>query len=242
MSAIIKTIRLIEDRYVAVDQFKDLIFDRDLGANEIDHIQKMVEKHYWIFGEQYHLVTAADPKFEKALRRYIYLLRGEKASVQLDHKDKNKEMDIFAVRWAKHSEYINNVVVELKNPHVNLGEEQVRQVKKYLSVVQSEPEFNGSNMTWDFYLVGNKFDRSKYIEGEIENAKQHGERSLIYAVENKRYKIFVKTWSEVFAEFELRHAFLLEQLKMERDQLSEVGYSADEIIENQECKYSFKTT
>lgn len=77
LSNIIKTIKLIEDRCTAIKQLKSLVFDENFGTNEPKHIQKFIESHYWIFGEQYHLVTAAEPDFEEALRRYDFLLKGE---------------------------------------------------------------------------------------------------------------------------------------------------------------------
>ena len=45
------------------------------------------------------------------------------------------------------------------------------------------------------------------------------------------YKIYIKTWSDVFTDFELRHSFLLEKLKLERKKLISKHPSADEILE-----------
>ena len=231
LSNVIRTIKLIEDRYKVIADLKELVFNKSLGANEVPHLQNVVEKHYWIFGEQYHLVTAAEPKFEEALRRFVYVLRGEKVNGKIDHQDRLKEMDIFMVRqqMIDKENLINSVCVELKHPNINLGEEELNQVKKYYRVISSADEFNGKNIFWEFYLIGNGFDSTKFIEGEIENAKHHGEKSLVYSVEN--CKIFAKKWSEVFAEFELRHNFLYEKLKIERDQLASENTTADEIVQ-----------
>lgn len=235
LTGIIKTIKLIEDRYRAITHLRELVFNSDLKANEPNHIQKMVENHYWIFGEQYHLVTAAEQKFEEALRRYVFYLRGEKNKRKIEHIDKKKEMDLFIVRQlASGEQTINNIVVELKNPRVRLGEIQLNQVKKYMRVILDQPEFNAHNMTWDFYLVGNEFDKSGYIEGELENAKSHGESALVYHNPKERYKIYVKTWSSIFAEFELRHRFLLEKLQLERNKLIVKEGTADNIVESQQ--------
>ncbi len=230
LTNIIKTIKLIEDRFLAVTELKELVFNKSLKAKEVPHIQNFIENHYWIFGEQYHLVTAAEPKFEEALRRLIFLRTNEQRDVSIDHPDKQKEMDIFMVRQL-HNDGLNNVVVELKHPNVSLGEKQLAQVKTYLSVITSTDEFNGNNMFWEFYLVGNKFSSTSYIEREIENSRHHGEKSLVYAVAN--YKIYVKTWSEVFADFELRHKFLLDKLKLERSKLVDDYSSADNILVKQ---------
>lgn len=230
MSNIIKTIRLIQDRYKAVDELKQLVFNKNLQANEVNHLQSFIEKHYWLFGEQYNLVTAAEPDFEEALRRYVYILKGEDKKRKIDHPDKNKEMDIFAVRQEINSAGFNNIVVELKHPNIKLGEKELSQVKKYMNVILSQPEFNANNMNWQFYLVGNDFDKSKFIENEIKSNQSHGEKSLAFKVDS--YKIYVKKWSEIIAEFEMKHKYLNEKLELERGKLIQNNISANLIIKN----------
>lgn len=56
-----------------IEVLKTIVFDYAGYANERDHVQKIVEQHYWLFGEQYHLVTA-DKRMQKALEEYLYLL------------------------------------------------------------------------------------------------------------------------------------------------------------------------
>ncbi len=230
LSRVVNTIKLIEDRYKTYYQLKELVFNEELGAKEIPHLQDLIENHYWLFGEEYHLVTAAEPKFEEALKRYIYKTTGEVIETKIDHVDKNREMDIFACRQHKKESKIENIVLELKHPKVKLGEKEYSQVMKYLSVISSRPEFNAPNMSWKFYLVGNKFNTSQFIERQIKTNKTHGEESLVYN-EDGRIKIYVKTWSEIFTEFELRHNFLDERLKLEREKLYELSKNADEIVE-----------
>ncbi len=232
LSNITKTIKVLEARFSAIEDLKQLVFNKDLKANEIDHIQKMIESHYWIFGEQYNLVTAAEPNFEEALRRYMYLLHKEYEDKGIEHPDKLKQMDIFAVRQNIHSDTIDNIVVELKHPNIKLGEKQLSQVKKYMSVIRSVDEFNAPNMRWEFYLVGNRFSSNKYIENEINNNKAHGEKSLVFKVDN--YKVYVKTWSEVFAEFQVRYNYLLNKLSLKREKMQQSYKNADEVIFKQQ--------
>jgi hypothetical protein len=68
------------------------------------------------------------------------------------------------------------------------------------------------------------------MAGEIESQKHHGEKSLVYSINN--YKIYAKTWSDIFADFELRHNFLYEKLRLEREHLIEESSHADQIIQN----------
>lgn len=103
LSHINRTIRMISDRFKAVSELKRIVYEFKRFALEW-HVQEMIEKHYWLFGEQFHLVTAAEPDFEEALRRLTHILRDEETDVELDDPDKNKEMDIFAVRQIVGSE------------------------------------------------------------------------------------------------------------------------------------------
>lgn len=219
LNNIVKSLKLVHDRIIAIDKLKELVFNHNLRANERDHLQKVIEDHYWIFGEQYSLVCAAEDKFEKALRKYLYILRGTVEHISIDHPDKLKEMDILLVRQDSDTKSLNNVVVELKSPTIvtRLGSKELTQVKKYMSVILSIDEFNAqTNSTWDFYLVGQDYDDS--IAGEIENAKNHGEKDLAFKFKN--YKIYVKRWSEIFIDVDLRLKWINSKLQTEREKLS----------------------
>ena len=220
LSKITNLLRLIEDRYKVYYALKEAVFNKELKTNERDDIQKIIENSFWVFGEQYSILTAAEPKFEEALRRYTNILTGEDKKVKINHPDKYKEMDIFALRQNPLVSTIENIVVELKHPLVKLGEDELSQVKKYFRVIQSVDEFNASNMTWSFYLIGNDFDTTGYIDGELENNKQHGEPYLVFKkTSTPTYKIYVKRWSEVFNDFELRYKFLNDKLQLKRELL-----------------------
>ena len=179
MSNITKTIKLLKDRAIAIEWLKALVFNTSENITEVNHIQPFIENNYWIFGEQYHLVTAEEPDFEEALRRFRYILNGEvlsKKDSKINSPDKNKEMDIFAVRQSKHGDIKKCIVVELKRPKVTLGSNELTQIKKYYKTIQSEDRFNSDNIEWEFYLVGNSINTD--IENEYENASSHGEKYL----------------------------------------------------------------
>lgn len=230
LDRIINTIKLIEDRYSTVNMLKELVFNSDLKANEVNHLQSMIESHYWLFGEQYHLLTAAEPKFEEALRRYTYHLTKNDVSIEIDHPHRLKEMDIFACRQNHLKDKIENIVVELKHPKIKLGANQYNQVYNYLDVILKQPEFNAPNMCWEFYLVGNDFDSSNFIKNLISTNKLHGTPSLIQSLEDGRIKVYAKKWSEVFADFEIKHKYLNDKLQLERKVLISHYSTANEVI------------
>ncbi|ACM20870.1 hypothetical protein Geob_2519 [Geotalea daltonii FRC-32] len=230
LSSVIRTIELIHNRYKAVSGLKKLVFDEDLKAKEVPHIQIFMENNYWLIGEQYNIITAAEPTFEEALRRYNYLLTKEDKKIKINHPNKNCQMDLFLIRQDYDGDIIKNVVLELKHPNVRLGKKQLDQIDKYFEVILKQPEFNASNMTWEFHLIGNRLDASEYIERQYKNASLHGERCLVY--KDDRYKIYVKTWSEIFNTFELRHKFLNDRLEIARDTVARdtIGKNADDIV------------
>ncbi|MGX9726579.1 MAG: ATP-binding protein [Candidatus Electronema sp. VV] len=232
LGRIIAAIKLIKDRYKTYYNLRKLVYNEEIKANEVDHIQTLVENNYWLFGEQYHLVTAAEPKFEEALQRYVYEISGEIYNRKIDHPDKLKEMDIFACRQNKMIDTIENIVVELKHPLKSLGEKEYSQVIKYISVIESQPEFNASNMEWKFYLVGNKFNTSGFIERQIESHKIYGEKGLVLFNKDGRIKCFAKKWSEIFTEFETKHEFINKKLQIERETLFSKGKTAKELVES----------
>ena len=225
LNRIVKTISLINNRYRTVEILRQLVFNKSLKTNERDHLQKVIEENYWLFGEQYHLVSA-DESFQKSLEEYTYLLDGEKTNPKFEGTNKKKRMDIFLCQRQKNADNIKNVIVELKSPSVNMGSKEMQQIDTYRNTILNEPQFNSNLAKWDFILVGNKFD--SYIEGQIKNSKQHGEKDLAYNVDN--FKIYVKTWSGIFDEFEIAHEFLNERLEIDKGKVIGELVSAEEGV------------
>lgn len=232
LSNVARLVKMIEDRQHVIQGLKELVFNKELYAKEIPHIQDTVEKHYWIFGEQYNLITSAEPDFTLALKGLIMATTGKEEDVDIDHEDKNREMDIFMIKQDRKGDVTENVVVELKRPTVALGETQLSQVKKYMQVIRKDDRFNMGNVKWTFYLVGNKYNTSGFLEGELENNKIHGEEHLVYWRDNGKTKIYVLKWSEIFEEFSKRHDFLLEKLKLEEELWMKKHTDADSVVED----------
>lgn len=229
LARITDTIRLIQNRIRTISALKVAVKPEN-GMNEVDDLQKLVERSFWIFGEEYNIVTQAEPDFNQALMEYLDKLydtvpgisKSNYSKDKIEHPDVNNEMDIFAFRQNIQSSTIDNIVVELKHPKVKLGEKELSQVKTYMNVIMSDSRFNASNMRWKFYLVGNDFDSSNYIPNEMRNAINWGKKNLVCHIDNNgiQYEIFVLKWSELFADFEIRHNFLLKKLEMKREELS----------------------
>lgn len=221
---VITTINLIKNRLLILENLKKLVFNDDLKANERDHLQKYIEKHYWIFGEEYRLVCAEEVKFEDALRKYLYILRGIDEKKFIAHPDKYKEMDLFLAGTDFRDGKPHNVIVEIKNPTTikKLKTKEVGQIKEYIDVILKEDEFNDHNEFWSFYLIGQDYD--DIVKDDILNI----DTGLLRKKDN--HCLYVKKWSEITNEIERRLKYLLEKLKIERESLSK-GNSLKDIIE-----------
>ncbi len=184
------------------------------------------------------MVSAEEPSFEEALRRFTFLLTGErkkKGTVKIDSDNAKKQMDIFAVRQMPDGDIKRCIVVELKHPKINLSMKELNQVKKYMATIIEEPNFKADNIEWEFYLIGNKYNND--IKREILNAKSHGERSLVYYVDN--CKIYVKTWREIFTDFEINYDFLYSKLQLEQERIiASTGKTREEILQQENASSS----
>ena len=211
---VITTINLINTRLLILDSLKKIVFHDDLKANERDHLQKYIEKHYWIFGEEYRMVCAEEVKFEEALRRYVYLLRGISEKKYISHPDKYKEMDLFLAGTDFRDGKPHNLIVEIKNPTTikKLGDKEVGQIKQYIDVILKQEEFNDHNEFWSFYLIGQDYD--DIVRKDIRNF----ETGLLRDSDN--HCLYVKKWSEITNEVERRLKYLLDKLKIQRNTLS----------------------
>lgn len=218
-----KTVNIMHNRLESVEYLKLLVYDLNKFTTERDHIQKIMEKCFWLFGEQYHLV-AADVKFEKALVNYLYILDGKKENdSSMVDSQKVRRPDIFMCR--KHNVpdgnssnlLEENIIIELKRPNVPIGIEQYRQIEDYMNLILDEPKFQSQLRTWKFFVVSTSI--KKEITSKYEAFASKNKRFLVYAVNN--FEIYAMTWDDIFKLFELNHSYILEKLDFTVDAIEE---------------------
>lgn len=214
LKQVISTIKIITDRLLTLENLKKIVFNHSLQANEVRDLQSFIEKHYWIFGEEYRMVCAEEVKFEEALKKYLYILRGVSEKKYMTHPDKYKEMDLFLTGTDFRDGRPHNVVVEIKNPTTikQLKSEQLGQLERYMDVILKEDCFNDANEYWTFILIGQDYDDivGRRIANKLNGLVMNGDN----------YALYVKKWSEIINEIERRLKYLLDKLKIERDTLS----------------------
>lgn len=220
---VIDTIKFIQDRYKVIELLKTIVFDMTQYANERDHIQKIVQQHFWLFGEQFNLASA-DERMKNALEKYINILYGEKDIEATLDKDAEQErrMDIFMcnardIEASFGTTMEENIIVELKAPKVILSKKVLRQIEDYMDFVRKQPNFNSEYRRWKFIAVCKEVDED--VKGRYKTFEDKGKIGLVHQMEN--YEVYALTWDDIFKSFELRHAPLLKRLKYDREKLAE---------------------
>ena len=183
---------------------------------------KIIQQHYWIFGEQYHLVTA-DKRMQKALEEYLYILYGNEAPEAVLSKDEDemRRMDIFAcgarnTEDANEDEIYENLIIELKSPKIVLTKKVLRQIEDYMDFVLKQPQFNSQYCRWKFVAVCNKIDAD--VKSRYAAHSAMGKKGMVSSINN--YEVYALTWDDVFKSFELRHGFLLDKLKIDQEAIA----------------------
>lgn len=239
LSHITALIKFLENRFNVVQILKTLIFDLEKFTNEREHIQKVIENNYWLFGEQYHLVSA-DKNFEVLLNNYLFHIeQNKKIPEKIDSTNKLKRPDIFISRKiftsdSNSDEYVNeeNIIVELKRPSVIIGKEQFSQIEDYMGIIINDARFNSQLRKWKFYLIGKEVD--SYIKSLYKNQIVRNKKFLIQEIDN--YEIYALTWDDVFKIFEIRHSNFIDRLEFNKmsvvEELESKGIVIDKNASN----------
>ena len=219
---IIDTIKFLEDRYKVIELLKNIVYDLTKFANERDHVQKIVERHFWLFGEQYNLASA-DQRMQKALEQYRNILYGEEdVTAKLNPDAENeRRMDIFLcntrnVETTFETTLEENIVVELKAPKITLTKKVLRQVEDYMDYVRRQPQFNSELRKWKFIAVCKEVD--DYVKSQYKAFEDKGKVGLVFQVDN--CEVYALTWDDIFKSFEIKHKPMLERLKYDRERVA----------------------
>lgn len=224
-SNIVRTLKLIESRYECVEILKTLVYDLKKFTNERDHIQKVIESNYWLFGEQFRLVSA-DQSFETMLNNYLALFdegKTPKKDERVSDKDSVRRPDIFLCRknvvptQDMNDEIEQNILVELKRPSVNIGMTQYRQIEDYMNFILKHEQFNTQLQNWKFFIVGNEL--SEEVRAKYDSFKDRGKRFLVN--QTGQLEIYAMTWADLFKYFEIQHRYLFEKLSYDKGALKE---------------------
>lgn len=87
---------------------------------------------------------------------------------------------------------------------------------RLLDYVRKQPLFNSQYRRWKFIAVCSAVDDD--VKARYDSQKSKGKKGLVAEIDN--YEVYALTWDDVFQSFDLRHAFLLDKLKMDKEAIA----------------------
>jgi Histidine kinase-, DNA gyrase B-, and HSP90-like ATPase len=214
----------IINRLDFLEGLKTLVFNADAKrqTRERTQLHKMLEVESWLFGDEWTL-TASDQTLRRVLHKHLRLL-GEHVSYENSMPASQQAGKVLipdlvlsgsASSYSKSREYL---VIELKRPSVTLGKVELDQIEGYARAITKDEQFTQTDVTWDFWLIGNDYD--EYIKDKLESpGNPHG-----CALVARTYRIHVRSWAEIIREAEHRLRYVQQALDASSDEDHGVAY------------------
>ncbi len=197
-------------------------FRKDL--RERDQFHKILTEELWVFGDQYGL-GVSDKGLTILLQSHLKML-GKENFVNIepvtDREGHRRIVDLMLFRkFASTTENeFEHLVVELKNPRVILGFDELTQIRNYAHKVANDERSDKDQTRWTFLLVGNDIGKDIADECNQDNRLP----GQVTSTRGGRFNIFVKKWSTVMAEAHWRYNFYHRELNVEIGDLDGLDY------------------
>ena len=146
----------------------------------------------------------------------------------------NRQSDLFLARKIlSHDSFGRQIyrciIIEIKRPSIALNVKHLRQLDDYAGIIKKYPEFSSENMHFELILIGRRISSADIeIASRMESQISKGEIGLVS--DNPRMKRYVLNWYTLLDGFELSNDFLLKNLKLKRESLSDL--SKESLVES----------
>lgn len=207
LTALIGASKVVADRLKVLNHLEALVFTDDAKkpAKDKAHLTRLLADNTWLFGETF-LFSADDQSLVTILKKHV---KARSSQHNLD--------DLLLIRSiASHSEEeAGHLVVEFQRPGVTTEADDIAQVKRYATALQSDERFSGINSRWTFWMVANEASHTARHD-VIQLNRPAG---LVYQSENRDITIWVRTWADILATHRKRLALYQQSLETnaERD-------------------------
>lgn len=130
--------------------------------------------------------------------------------------------DLFFARKGFSGDAPKALIVELKRPSVDIGFDEVTQIKKYYNTITSNAQFDKYEM--DIIVVSSKIKLE--AQKEIENKKTGFINYGVQDTPNKR--LYIKTWADILNENEQALFNMKQMLNSHIDKEDGIQYLEDQ--------------
>jgi len=224
---IVGTIKMIEDRLTTIDKLKEMVYSDKYYFLESD-LQREIENHFWIFGEEYtNLIVNEEDDFNKLYEEYC---KHNKIEFKKSKNLSKKQVDLFVNGKINDGRLETNLIIEIKRPKrtedsrgfMKLGLKDFNQIEEYSEIIRKIPLFNSPNTKeWDYFLIGAELDDSFYYE----------ERGLCLMKNKKEHniKIYAISWIELLDRAKFKLEYIRKKLEGKKKRIIEKSKSKEDI-------------
>ena len=225
---IIEVSSLVARRLEFLLGLEKLVMDTDSvqQLKERSQLHRILANETWIFGEEF-AVTVDDQSLTSALKVHIKELGREEVATSepvLDEEGKNRILDLLLARSSPHDrDRLEHLVVELKAPNKKIGANEITQIKKYAYAVAGDNRFNMVDVKWDFIVISSALDDFAYQEATNNELAKY-EPGLIQKSADGKFRVWVKTWTQIITAAKHRHKFVQGALRYTPDSEDALTY------------------
>lgn len=220
LSSVIAVSELILNRQEFLRELEELVYGQ-LAEHVLErrHLQKVVEAHTWVFGEQYHLM-GADTRLSGILRRFAEAAEISDSDATVDAPEALRDIPDFYLaksQWNEGAKFTQHLVVEIKRPTAKITPKHIdRQVERYASEIVKNPVFTQQEGRHRFTFVIVSADVSENVR---ELRYQQGEEPGLVSRPNLPHptEIWALRWSDLIERRREELSFLRDKIELSAD-------------------------
>jgi hypothetical protein len=200
LASLIATSKEITSRLEFLKGLEEIVLnDPTLKKHMLERTQlhRMLAGETWVFGEEFTLAVD-DESLTTVLRRHMEILgrpdlaEDVKIDPVKDPEGHNRIVDLMLARSiGQNRNRREHLVVELKRPSVNVGDDQAAQIRKYAGAVAQDDRFNSVDVQWDFVIVATA------VEGTPDLERRSKDRPFGQIMNVDGIRVWAMTWGEV---------------------------------------------
>lgn len=234
LSSVIALSELLVTRFQFLDELRELTYGAPAKAvKERRHLQKIIEGHTWVFGEQYHLMGA-----DSSLNTLLPLIHGtikdmdDPESIVSTDEELRDMPDLYLMtqKWNEGAKFHQHLVVELKKPSVRIVAAHIGQLKRYASEIVQHPVFGQDSDSHRFTFIAVSSDVSEAVRRtEYQAGEEAGLISRPTGLGHPT-EIWALRWSDVLDRRTQELRFLRDTLALSTDP-AELTYLREQMAE-----------
>lgn len=224
LNSIIAAAELVVSRFRCLDELRELVYGCSaVHVKERRHLHKIIERHTWLFGEQYNLM-GSDTSIDNLLQMIHAAVKDvEDDEARIDVRQELRDIPdlyLMTTKWNEGSKYHQHLIVELKRPSTCIVPKHIEQLERYAEQIVNSPMFSQRQDSHRFTFVAVSSAVSQRVK---RNRYQRG-REPGFISEPNGYdhptELWALQWSDYFDRRAEELRFLKEKIEITADPLA----------------------